>query len=79
MKKGGQLCREILITVGGSVHHAAVTATVEMTGVTTVATAGMTAETTDVMTDVTAGMIGAMTDATALNSNLEPFRRLLKI
>ena len=68
MKKGGQLCREILITVGGSVHHAAVTATVEMTGVTTVATAGMTAETTVVMTD-----------ATAINSNLEPFRRLLKI
>ena len=72
MKKGGQLCREILITVGGSVHHAAVTATVEMTGVTTVATAGMTAETTVVMT-------GVMTDATAINSNLEPFRRLLKI
>ena len=68
MKKGGQLCREILITVGGSVHHAAVTATVEMTGVTTVETAGMTAETTVVMTDVT-----------AINSNLEPFRRLLKI
>ena len=68
MKKGGQLCREILITVGGSVHHAAVTATVEMTGVTTVATAGMTAETTV-----------AMTGVAAIKRNLEPFRRLLKI
>ena len=75
MKKGGQLCREILITAGGSVRLADVIVTVGMTDV--------TAEMIDVTTDVTAGMTAettvAMTGVAAIKRNLEPFRRLLKI
>ena len=79
MKKGGKLCREILITAGGSVSLADVIVTVGMTDV----TAEMTAEMIDVTTDVTAGMTAettvAMTGVAAIKRNLEPFRRLLKI